>query len=183
MIDGWQGLDGTLAPVSFDLYFVPGGTPWPEAMDAIEQAAMSDDTPDFTAEQLEQWDRIHAAATAAIPDLEDAASDRHRELDHMATGMQLSMYPGEIALTVPYWHTDEEAAAVTDLLRTLVEIVERETGLVAYDPQADGPFLGVGDASAAETMTDVRHRMETVLGEQPGVAQTQRPWWKRLFGR
>ncbi len=169
--------------MSFDLYFVPKGIPWSEALDAIEQAAMSEETVEFTPDQLSQWERIVEGVAAAVPGTERFDGDQVRELNHHGTGMQLSAFPGEISLAVPYWHTDDDAVEVTKLLRTVAEIVERETGLVAYDPQADDGFLTAGAATAADTMTDVRHQMEEHLGSGATPDEPARaPWWRRLFG-
>ena len=58
--------------------------------------------------------------------------------------MQLTMHPGEISLTTPYWFEGNEAERVVEKLRQVSAAVEGATGLVAYDPQADAPFLSEG---------------------------------------
>ena len=45
---------------------------------------------------------------------------------------------------------------MTETLRDVARAVEQgATGLVAFDPQADAPFLDGGDATAASTFQDV----------------------------
>lgn len=150
-------------------------------MEAIEQAAMSDDGGALTEPQLAQWERIEAGFVAALPKAETCEDDSVREISDLDSGMQLSMHPGEIALSVPYWHTGDDAAEITDLMRCVVELVERETGLVAYDPQADGPFLAEGIDSAPTTMTDVHDRMAAHLRDD-ATAPERRSWWRRIWG-
>lgn len=149
-------------------------------MDAIEAAAMADGaTLDGAAR--DQWARIQAGVQPLLQEPHLHEGDDVVELSDMATGLQLTMTPGELAMSVPYWHTDDAAVDVTALLRQVAEIVERETGLVAYDPQADDGFLTAGADHAAATMTTVRERMETHLGAS--APQPPTPWWRRLFGR
>ena len=107
-----------------------------------------------------------------------------RELSDEATGLQLSMFPGEIGLSVPYWYEGPEAERMTETLRAVARVVEEATGLVAFDPQANEPFLGGGDATAARTFQDV-HDSFTSRGIEPGIAAAtaspRQPFWRRLF--
>jgi hypothetical protein len=59
------------------------------------------------------------------------------ELDHAETGIQLDFRHGSAGISVPYWTDGDTAAAVLGKVYYLALIVERETGLEAYDPQVE----------------------------------------------
>ncbi|MFJ2829058.1 hypothetical protein ACIPC1_16030 [Streptomyces sp. NPDC087263] len=42
-------------------------------------------------------------------------------------------FDDEVSITVPYWHTGDRAATVLGKLFALSALVEKETGLTAYD--------------------------------------------------
>lgn len=41
---------------------------------------------------------------------------------------------------MPYWHAGDDAAVVFGQVSVLAAIVEKETGLTAYDPQTERPL-------------------------------------------
>ncbi|MEW1685777.1 hypothetical protein [Streptomyces sp. NPDC093594] len=43
-------------------------------------------------------------------------------------------------MTVPYWYAKDSAAVVLAQVTALAALVERETGLTAYDPQTGCPL-------------------------------------------
>lgn len=153
--------------MSFDLYFVvpPAGGDWSSVLEGADSGPEVLDVA-----RLAAWERIVPEVTEMLGGVELFGDDSFRELSHVETGIELSMYPAEIALTVPYWYDGEGAAGIDQMLRDVAVIVERETGLVAYDPQTEAPFLGVapeqvveafgvarvalGDAIAAATIPD-----------------------------
>jgi hypothetical protein len=153
--------------VSFDLYFLslrPGET-WADAMarreeSAVEQAPLDD-------ADLARWDSVRARLAALLPDAETFQGGAHRELSDDATGIQVSLFHGELSLSVPYWYSGSEAHALIALLREVVLEIEAETGLTAYDPQADAPFIGRGDAAAAQAFDLARDALARILNE-PG---------------
>jgi hypothetical protein len=51
------------------------------------------------------------------------------------TGVQVSLFEHELAVTVPYWHTARAAWAVMGLVWSYLAILEQETGWETYDPQ------------------------------------------------
>ena len=69
-------------------------------------------------------------------------ADAHRELSDDATGVQVSLFHGELSLTVPYWYNGPDAQRLVALMRRVVLAIEEATGLTAYDPQADAPSSG-----------------------------------------
>ena len=169
--------------MSYDLYFLerrPGET-WDEALAGLEHA---DEGREFGAEEERIWHAVEAAVKSVVPDAELFVGENHRELSDEATGLQLSLFPGELSLSVPYWYEGPEAERMTETLRRLARVVEEATGLVAFDPQANEPFLGGGDTTAAKTFQDV-HDTFVERGIQPGQAvappPTKRPFWRRFF--
>ena len=151
--------------VSFDLYFLslrPGET-WADVMarreeSAAEQAPLDD-------ADLACWDSVCARLAALLPDAETFQGGAHRELSDDVTGIQVSLFHGELSLSVPYWYSGSEAQALIALLREVVLAIQAETGLTAYDPQADGaPFIGGGDAAAAQTFDRVRDALARYAG-------------------
>lgn len=180
------------ALVSFDLYFLArdSGQSWDDAMAKLEDSAES--TRPLDDADLATWERVKAAVTSVLPAAEEFAVETNRELNDDATGIQLSMFAGELSLTVPYWYTGPNAGWIVEVLREVAASVEEATGLTAYDPQADAPFLGDSEHSAASTLDRTRRsvtdaiRDNTVTNVPAGSEQEPagpRGLWARLFGR
>ena len=107
-----------------------------------------------------------------IPQADLFVGERSRELSDDETGIQLAQHGGEISLTVPYWYDGEGADRIVELLVSICGAVEEETGLVGYDPQADGPFLSGGSFSATASFDKVRDAFE---GEGVSLGRPARP--------
>lgn len=169
--------------MSFDLYFVErrDGETWSDVMTRLEQTSEAGGA--LTEEDSAIWQRIVGEVGPILDGMAVHDGSDSFELDHETTGMQLTYFPGEIAINVPYWHEGDDAATVERMLRDVASAVERATGLTAYDPQADAAFLATQSGSAAATFDRVAERMSElgVGGAEPGPAP--RPWWKRLLGR
>jgi hypothetical protein len=127
-----------------------------------------------------------------IPDAKEFAGETSRELDDDATGIQLSMFAGELSLTVPYWYTGSDAERVVGVLGQIAAKVEEVTGLTAYDPQADAPFLGEGQSSAPSTFDHVHRSLRDTIqsgasSESAGASAPKQGrasrLWAGLFGR
>lgn len=174
------GSDLRFDGMSFDLYFVERrpGEQWHDVMTRIEEAAGGDRTLDD--DDAAAWDRIVGEVSPILDGITIHRNGGSFELDHEATGLQLSMFPSEIALSVPYWYDGDEAVSVERLLRDVAAAVERATGLTAYDPQADAAFLATEPGAAADTFDHVSERMAELGVER---SPTRVPWWRRLFGR
>lgn len=165
--------------MSFDLYFVPPPVDgrWAEVMDQVEQNAL--DQRDLTAEDLELWDRIVDAVTDVLPDLEPSEGDRFRQLDD-GEALQLTMFPGELSITTPYWFDGEDAERVVQRLRRVAAAVEGATDLVTYDPQADAPFLGNDAATAVGTFDRMAVAIDELTAQRPTSARAPRwAFWRR----
>ena len=73
---------------------------------------------------------------------------------------------------------------MTETLKAVARAVEEATGLVAFDPQADAPFLDGGDATAASTLQDVRDSLARRGIRTDGAVPPPQPkqaFWRRLF--
>ena len=171
--------------MSFDLYFVErrNGETWADLMDRREASLDPDEM--LNDDDANTWAKIVAAVSDVVDGTETHANESCYELDHHATGMQLSYFPGEIALTIPYWYDGDDAVAVEQQLREVAAAIEQTTGLTAYDPQADDAFLSTGTGSAAATFDHVAARL-TEHGVRPPPpaprSSTKQPWWRRLLG-
>jgi hypothetical protein len=81
--------------------------------------------------------------------------------------------PAEIGIDIPYWHHEAEAEEVLEQVGRYVALLQREAGLVAYDPQTGGLFEPpTGVAQAARTMEEVNRKLPGLIahveGEQGG---------------
>ncbi|GAA4969084.1 hypothetical protein [Actinoplanes utahensis] len=130
--------------MSYDLTFLvkSDGQSWEDALEALEERAEDEaggGAPDGAA-----WERIVADARGLLGEVALHAEDGFFELDHEATGIQVSLYDGEAAVTVPYWYAGERAEPVVRLIYQLGLSVERHTGLAGYDGQVG---MSVADAA------------------------------------
>lgn len=165
--------------VSFDLYFLtlsPGET-WQDAMDRLEEAAGTQAGLDD--QDLARWAAVRRDVEPLLPDAEEFSGESHRELNDDASGIQLSLSRRELSLTIPYWYSGPDAQAMVKRLRAVAVAVEGATGLTAYDPQADAPFLGEGERTAAATFDQV----EAALRPDQRSAAGEPGRFKRIFRR
>ena len=167
----------------FDLFFLTRapGQSWEDAHEALGEAG---EPAGLSPERRALWDRIVTELVPVLPEAEGVVDDRSAELDDDATGLQLFIYDTELALSVPYWHAGEEADRVVALLTDVVQVVERVTGLTAYDPQAEMPFLQGGSEQASGSMSRIADSLRdgSLLGAVPQQPQ-RRSLWQRLTGR
>ncbi|MFF0110841.1 hypothetical protein [Streptomyces hirsutus] len=127
--------------MSYDIYFLnrPDGQSWDEVLEAMEEAA--EDSEPIPAHLLGAWDRIVPQARTLLGEVEITEYEREsRDLSHSGTGIDLSVFGDEVTITVPYWHAGDDAAVVFGQVSALAVIVEKETGLTAYDPQTERPL-------------------------------------------
>ncbi|MEV7786250.1 hypothetical protein AB0O72_12705 [Streptomyces sp. NPDC088106] len=149
--------------MSYDIYFLNrrDGQSWDEVLETMEGAA--EDSEPIPARLLEAWDRIVPQARALLGGVDVTEYEQEsRDLSHSDTGIDLSVFGDEVSITVPYWHAGNDAAVVLGKVFTLSAIVEKETGLTAYDPQVERPLA---DASTqcviglmSRTTEDLRSR-------------------------
>jgi hypothetical protein len=135
--------------MSYDIFFVrrDPGQSFEDALDETEAAFEGDPGPLSDAE-LEQWDEVLPAARAILGEVQEFGDETTRELTHLRTGIELSLFNGEIAIHVPLDDYAREGVDVLARVYDLARAVERVTGLEGYDPQLDEPIgeLIGGDA-------------------------------------
>ena len=161
--------------MSYDLLFVsaPADGDWDGAIAAVEEQAASEQA--LMPQDLEVWGSLEAHVRTVLPCVTVLASEQCIELSDEGTGIQLSMFHGELALSVPDWHRGPEAQSLVAVLRRVVEIAERASGLVGYDPQAKKPFLEVDTAAVASAFDLIQERMGEVPSRSPGNGPPQAP--------
>jgi hypothetical protein len=135
--------------VSYDIYFVrrDPGQSFEDALDATEDSFEGDPGP-LSPVELEQWDEVLPVAREVLGDIEEFADETTRELKDPTTGIQLSLFNGEMAIHVPYGDYAEKSVSVMGRVYDLARAVERATGLEGYDPQLDEPISDAAGAAA-----------------------------------
>jgi hypothetical protein len=137
--------------VSYDIFFVrrDPGQSFEDALDATEESFEGDPGP-LSPVELEQWDEVLPIARDVLGNAEEFADETTRELTDPTTGIQLSLFNGEMAIHVPYGDYEEQSISVMSRVYDLARAVERVTGLEGYDPQLDEPISDrPGGAAAA----------------------------------
>ena len=101
----------SVRPVSYDIYFVrrDPGQSFEDALDATEESFEGDPGP-LSPIELEQWDEVLPAARAVLGDVEEFSDETTRELSDRDTGIELSLFNGEIAIHVPIADRQTRAA-------------------------------------------------------------------------
>lgn len=150
--------------MSYDILFVPR-RPEQSWQDALDQAEGTDVlTVAIRPERREQWARIVAALRRRLGEIEEFLADDALEATHVGSGLQVSLFPDEAAVTFPYWQR-EDVGAFHDQVVDVVGLVESETGLSAWDAQSDAPFDGVIHDEAGVSASA---RLTTSGGTVPG---------------
>jgi len=126
--------------VSYDIFFVrrDPGQSFEDALDATEESFEGDPGP-LSAVELEQWDEVLPAARAVLGDVEEFSDETTRELSDRDTGIELSLFNGEMAIHVPLDDQEDENGEIMARVYELARAVERVTGLEGYDPQTGSP--------------------------------------------
>lgn len=150
--------------MSYDILFVPR-RPEQSWQDALDQAEGTDVlTVAIRPERREQWARIVAALRRRLGEVEESLADDALEATHVSSGLQVSLFPDEAAVTFPY-RQREDVGAFHDQVVDVVGLVESETGLSAWDAQSDAPFDGVIHDEAGVSASA---RLTTSGGTVPG---------------
>jgi hypothetical protein len=137
--------------VSYDIYFVrrDPGQSFEDALDATEESFEGDPGP-LSDVELEQWDEVLPAARAVLGDVQEFSDETTRELSDRDTGIELSLFNGEMAIRVPLDEQEDENGEIMARVYELARAVERVTGLEGYDPQTGSPVsdqAGGGDVA------------------------------------
>ena len=135
--------------MSYDIYFVrrDPGQSFEDALDATEESFEGDPGP-LTDVELEQWDEVLPAARAVLGDVQEFSDETTRELSDRDTGIELSLFNGEMAIRVPLDDQEDEDGAIMARVYELARAVERVTGLEGYDPQTGSPVSDLAGGGA-----------------------------------
>ena len=191
--------------MSYDVYFVrrDPGQSFEAALDATEESFEGDPGP-LSAVELELWDEVLPAARAVLGDVEEFSDETTRELSDKDTGIELSLFNGEMAIRVPLDEQEDENGEIMARVYKLARAVERVTGLEGYDPQTGSPVSDqAGGGAAAEgreerawdddddvdnqsdgtstTLPAIRPRHTRTPSDTESDPAIRRPWefWKR----
>jgi hypothetical protein len=159
--------------LSYDVSFIrraPGQT-WEEANDAAEQSVIaSDGAPSLSDEARARLNALADRLIAAWPSLRKDELENGVDLDDSDSGFQACLRDGDSGMSLPYWHDGEKANRIMERMRAVARIIEEETGLQAWDPQAGAGFL---ESEAEGSQAEYAHGrgFARTLGGKP-------PWWK-----
>jgi hypothetical protein len=152
-------------PMSYDIYFLSRreGQSWDEVLEAMEDAA--DRSEPIPLRLLEAWHRIVPQARMLLGEVAITEHEQEsRDLSHSGTGIDLSVFGDEVSITVPYRHAGDDAAAVLGKVFALSAIVEKETGLTAYDPQMECPLAEMQPQGATRLMSRITEDLRSRYG-------------------
>ena len=128
--------------MSYDIFFVrrdPGQT-FEDALDDLEESFEGGDPGELTDVDLEHWDAIVPLAQEILGEVEvDDEDEETRELTAVASGVELTMIQGEIAIRVPDERSAGDDLELMQAVYDLAHAVEDVTGLEGYDPQLGEP--------------------------------------------
>lgn len=181
--------------MSYDIYFVrrDPSQSFEDALEETEDSFEGDDPGPLTEDDLEQWDEVLPTARAVLGEIEQYEDEATRELTDPATGIQLSLFHGEIAIRVPGAARPAENDAVMTKVYDLARAVEQVTGLEGYDPQLEEPISDRAElvqvaAPVAGHEQIRRHepeRTSTLVGAAPdrssapgGSSAEPHRWWE-----
>ncbi len=128
--------------MSFDLLFLPRPTDgdWPMAM--VKSQTTPANNGERSEEERSQWELLTRRLQLVVPEVELSDSGSLLSVDDPDTGLVIESESEQtITLSMPNWYSGSEADFAAELLRRVASIVEAETGLTAYDPQAGAEFL------------------------------------------
>ena len=91
-------------------------------------------------------------------------------------GIQITLFDDEASVTVPYWHESDKATNTFREIWNYLEIINRETGFLIYDPQSDRliDLSASFDGALRCYSGGLREIRDSLVG---GDAK-RRPWWK-----
>jgi hypothetical protein len=134
--------------MSYDIFFVrrdPGQT-FEDALDELEASFENGDPGELTEVDLEHWDALLPFAREILGEITvDDEDEETRELTAVASGVELSMIQGEIAIRVPDERGPGDDLDLMTAIYELARAVEDVTGLEGYDPQLGEPVSDLPD--------------------------------------
>ena len=89
--------------------------------------------------------------------------------------VQLTIYDGNVSITVPYWYSGEKAKAVFKEVSEYTKLIKQKAGYFVYDPQTENvydPCVGEFDG------LDIYERTTIETQKLSTQKTTTKPWWK-----
>jgi hypothetical protein len=126
--------------MSYDFFLLPRnpGQSWDEVLEARERLALEEDDGPLSPVTQTRLERIADRLQAHDPQLERYTTEQKIELTRAdSAGIQVSLFSGELSVTVAYWHTGPTAREVLQIAWSYLVILKEETGWEVYDPQVD----------------------------------------------
>lgn len=124
--------------MSYDFLLMPRhlGQSWRQLLDANEQRILEQEDSRLSPSARTRLEQIADRLQAHDPQLERFTTEQHVELTRADdSGIQVSLFPGEAAVAVAYWHTGPAARAVMQIVWAYLLILEQETEWEIYDGQ------------------------------------------------
>jgi hypothetical protein len=137
--------------MSYDITFLPktAGRTVEEVETFLEEYDGAEGPPDKA--WMKKARAVAASLVAMNPELEEFDEGTSIELavaeDAKGFAIDVSIYPGELAISVPYWYADEAEDLFHELWRYARLITER-LEMVAYDGQTGSLWESQDDAMA-----------------------------------
>lgn len=124
--------------MSYDFLLLPRdpGQSWDQVMEANERLALEEGDRALSPAARTRLEQIADRLQAHDSQLERLTTERYIELTRVDdAGIQLSLFSGQLAVSVAYWHTGSAAQAMMQIVRSYLAIMEQETGWEVYDRQ------------------------------------------------
>ena len=124
--------------MSYDFLLLPRdpGQSWDQVMEANERLALEEGDRALSPAARTRLEQIADRLQAHDSQLERLTTERYIELTRVDdSGIQLSLFSGQLAVSVAYWHTGSAAQAMMQIVRSYLAIMEQETGWEVYDRQ------------------------------------------------
>lgn len=128
--------------MSYDIFFVrrDPGQAFEDALDDLEGSFENGDPGALTDVDLEYWDSLLPRARDILGDLDVEEDDESaRRLVARASGIELSVIPGEIEIHLPDDRSVGDDLELMSEVYELARAVEDVTGMEGYDPQVGEP--------------------------------------------
>jgi hypothetical protein len=175
--------------MSYDLIITAKfeGEDWEETLARLEDDA---DVPSSSLSDRarSQWEQI--AEQLADSGFERIDAPDFIELDLPTHGIQITMFEGEIGVSVPFWNEGEEAQEVLTLVGEVINVIRGASGWAVYDPQLEREITNVADmAQAGDALSATTRQVHEIVGDgsstdfetgedRPPQASESRPWWR-----
>ena len=100
---------------------------------------------------------------------------RHIELNDEEAGIQIILGDDGAGVSIPSWHSGEKAQSALRRMLAYAQIICRETGMQAYDPQV-GEAVDLSDLDKIVPVYVGQVRYVDTL--RADAKKPSRPWWK-----